>query len=89
MITKLMVIVKEIYEEEETETKYININTQKQIDTWDFERLLDEDQKQFVKQEIPTGRMERKEKEEAEYAQTFELKDLKVPDLVLYLNRIK
>ncbi len=90
MITKLLVAVREVYEEEETETQFQNINTQKVISTWDFEHNTpDEEKKNYIRQEVPTGKMVRKEKDEPEYAQVFELNNLKVADLVLYLNRIK
>lgn len=89
MVTKLLVTVKEIYEQEELETKFVNVNTQKEISEWDFQRLSTEDQKDYVKQDMPTGRMEIKENNTPLYNQHFFPNELKVSDLVLYLNRIK
>lgn len=87
MLTKLMVIVKEVYEEEGKNEVFSHKETGQVISVWDFNNSEKIQKDEYVRKVEPTGKMIRQEKSEAEYEQVFD--KLSIPDLVLYLNRIK
>jgi hypothetical protein len=90
MVTKYLVTVREVYEQEEKNEVFSHRETGTVVSPWDYSHdLTDEQKKEYVRKLEPTGKMEVKENETPIYNQTFELNDLRVSDLVLYLNRVK
>jgi|GEM_PF-1972314 hypothetical protein len=89
MIKKYQVLVREVYESEETETIIVNVNSQEEIASWKFSDLTPEEKRDYVKQEVPTGKNKLEISNSELYQQVFNVNDLKIEDLVLYLNRVK
>jgi len=91
MVTKLQVLVREVYEQEEKEMKWNNIETGENIDSYDYKNLdSDEERAKFVRKEISTGKMELLTTDnDPIYGQLFHENDLDVKELILHLNRTK
>jgi hypothetical protein len=90
MIKKLQVIVREVYESEETHEVISNIKTGKEISNYDYEQLTKEDQEGFVASQKPTGKSKIEESEgDPIYGQIFDTRDLDITDLILHLNRTR
>lgn len=91
MIKKLQVMVKEVYEQEEIQRQWIHIETGEEMADYTYKNLDENDREKkedYVRKEIPTGKMERLEGDDV-YEQVFEVGDLDMKDLILHLNRTK
>lgn len=90
MVTKIQVLVREVYEQEETESIWVNSATQEKFDDYDYKNLDDDKKEGFVMTEVPTGKMELLTTEnDPVYGQVFAEEDLDIKELILHLNRVK
>jgi hypothetical protein len=92
MVKKIQILVREVYEQEETEKVWSHIKTGDTISDYDYRHDLPEgDTKEdYTRKETPTGKMELLTTDnDPIYGQVFSEEEFDIRDLILHLNRTR
>ena len=90
MIKKLQVLVREVYESEETEEIIAHKKTGEKISSWEFKQLSLEEKENYSFNDVGTSKSKIVVSEgDPVYGQVFSEQDLNVKELILHLNRTK
>jgi len=84
MVTKLQVLVREVYEQEEVNKVWCHIENGDEISDYSYNDKQEDEQKKYTRKEIKTGKIELLTTDnDPIYGQLFHEDDLDIKELIL------